>query len=181
MKKLIGVLALVLAFGISMAAQSDYPDRDRDHDRDRAYPGQNQNQMSPQDQQAFNSEYQKYRGAVAHNDRDDIAKHAHRMQDIMARYNIPPDTPFDEVANANGYGPNGYPPNGAYNSQREYQRFSPDDQRKFDRVYDHWLESRRKNDRDDIRKDERKMQDMMARYNIPGDVPYDELASQGRR
>lgn len=179
MKKLIGSLALVLAFGISMAAQSNYPDRDRD--RDRGYSGQYQTQMSPQDQQAFNAEYQKWQRANARNERDDIAKHAHRMQDIMARNNIPPDTPFDEVANANGYGPNGYPPNGAYNSQRESQRFSPEDQRKFDHVYDHWLESRRKNDRDDIEKDEHKMQDIMARYNIPRDVPYDELASQGRR
>jgi hypothetical protein len=176
MKRLIGVFAIVLAFGISMAAQSNYPDQDRD--RDRSYAGQQQPQMSPQDQQAFNNEYQKWQSANARHDRDDVAKHAHRMQDIMARYNIPPDTPFYAVAQANGYAANGYGPD---NEGRQYQRFSPDDQRRFDHIYDHWLESRRKHDRDDIQKDERKMQDLMARYNIPPDVPFDELATPRRR
>ena len=38
----------------------------------------------------------------------------------------------------------------------------------------------RKNDRDDIAKDEQKMNEILARYNIPRDVPYDVLASGNR-
>jgi hypothetical protein len=41
------------------------------------------------------------------------------------------------------------------------------------------LKDRRKGDRDDIAKDEGKMQEIMARYNIPRDVPYEALASGG--
>jgi hypothetical protein len=43
------------------------------------------------------------------------------------------------------------------------------------------MHDRRKNDRDDIAKHEGKMQEIMARYNIPRDVPYDLIASTGRR
>jgi hypothetical protein len=65
---------------------------------------------------------------------------------------------------------------------RQFQgRFSAEDQKKFDKAYEHWLEDRRKSDRDDLAKDEGKMQEMMmARYNIPRDVPYDVLASGAR-
>ena len=56
-------------------------------------------------------------------------------------------------------------------------RLSPDDQHEFDKVYEKWEKDVRKHDRDDIRKDERKMQDIMARYNIPRDVSYDQVAS----
>jgi hypothetical protein len=56
-------------------------------------------------------------------------------------------------------------------------RLSPDEQREFDKAYEKWDKDTRKHDRDDIRKDERKMQDIMARYNIPRDVTYDQIAS----
>ena len=168
MKRLIEVMAILIALGLPLAAQSEYPDRDRDRDF-----SQWQNRMSPEDQRAFNDEYEKWQRASACNDRDDIREDARRMQDIMARNRIPRTLPFDVIASSNGYGP--------YQGGREYQRFSPEDQNRFDRIYDHWLDSRRKQDRDDVEKDERKMQEMMARYNIPRDVPYDEVASEGRR
>ena len=56
-------------------------------------------------------------------------------------------------------------------------RLSPDDQHDFDKAYAKWVNDSRKNDRDDIDKDARKMQDIMARYNIPRDVTYDQIAS----
>ena len=40
--------------------------------------------------------------------------------------------------------------------------------------------NRRKHDQDDIAKDEDKMQEIMAWYNIPRDVPYAALASGAR-
>ena len=54
------------------------------------------------------------------------------------------------------------------------------DQKKFDHEYNEWLEERRENDRNAIAKHEGKMQEIMAKYNIPRDVPYEEIASGGR-
>src|ERR1700704_3557890 len=58
-------------------------------------------------------------------------------------------------------------------------RLSPDDQREFDKHYTKWVNDTRKNDRDDIAKDVRHMQEIMARKNIPANVPFDEIASAG--
>ena len=164
------LLALVLfAFSFPAAAQSNYPPPDHD----RGYAGQWEGRLSPDDQKDFNKEYGKWREANARGDRGDIDKHARKMEEIMRRYNIPPDTPFDAIATANAYS--------SHYDLRQFQgRFSPDDQKKFDKAYEHWLNDRRKGDRDDIAKDEGKMQEIMARYNIPRDVPYDALASGAR-
>lgn len=127
--------------------------------------------MSPDDQRKFNDEYRKWQDANAKNDRDDIDKHARNMESIMARNGIPPNTPFDEVAASNGYAQPQY-------NHRDFRgRLSPDDQSKFDKAYQHWVNDRQRNDRDDIAKDEGKMQEIMAKYNIPRDVPYDAIAS----
>jgi hypothetical protein len=150
---------------------------DRDDDRDRGYAGagQWQGRLSPSDQDQFNKEYRKWQDANAKHDQDDIDKHARKMQEIMSRNSIPSDRPFDAVASVSGYGP-GYRPD-----DRQYQaKFSPDDQAKFDKAYEKWLKDRERSDRDDIAKDEGKMQELMARYNIPRDVPYHLLASSAR-
>ena len=95
------------------------------------------------------------------------------MEEIMQRYNIPPNTPFADVSTASGYAPR--------IDIRQYQgRLSPDDQKKFDKAYEKWRNDRAKYDRDDFAKDESKMQEIMAKYNIPRDVPYDALASGNR-
>jgi hypothetical protein len=151
-----------------------YNDRgygDRDHDR--GYASQWQGRLTPDDQNKFNKEYTKWQESNAKNDRDDIDKHARNMEEIMQRNNIPPDTPFDQVATVAG----GYP----HVDVRQYQgRFSPDDQKKYDKAYEHWQADRAKHDRDDIAKDEGKMEEIMAKYNIPRNVPYDALASGNR-
>jgi hypothetical protein len=180
MKRFLEVLAVLFAFGIPLAAQSTYPQDQYPQDRypqdrqyNRGYAGQWQGRMSPNDQKDFNKEYEKWQRSNAKNDRDDIDKHARKMEEIMSRYNIPPDTPFDAIASSNGYS--------RQTNIREFQgRFSPDDQKKFDKAYEHWMNDRRKRDRDDVARDEGKMQEIMARYNIPRDVPYDALASGGR-
>jgi hypothetical protein len=152
-----------------------YNDRDRD-DRyrdDRSSAANWQGRLSSDDQHKFNKEYDKWREANAKNDRDDINEHARKMEEIMQRYNIPPDTPFDTIATSNGYS--------QHVDYRRYQgRFSPDDQKKFDKAYEKWQQDRAKHDRDDLAKDEGKMQEIMARYNVPRDVPYDVLVSGNR-
>jgi hypothetical protein len=96
------------------------------------------------------------------------------MQEIMARNNIPPNVPFDQIASTAAYPNNNYPNNSYNNSQ---SRLSPDDQREFDKYYAKWVDDTRRNDRDDIDKDMRHMQDIMIRYNIPSSVPFDQIAS----
>lgn len=131
------------------------------------------NQLSPDDQNKFNKEYTKWQQANAKNDRDDIDKHARNMEELMQRNNIPQNTPFNAIATSSGYAPR--------EDVREYQgRFSPDDQKKFDKAYEKFQRDRAKHDRDDYAKDEEKLNEIMAKYNIPRDVPYDALASGNR-
>ncbi len=92
----------------------------------------------------------------------------------MVRYNIPPNTPFADIATASGYAPR-------YSYRDFERRLSSDDQQKFDKSYQHWMHERQENDRDGMAKEEGHMQEIMARYNIPRDVPYDVIASGGRR
>jgi hypothetical protein len=131
------------------------------------------NQLPGDDQNKFNKEYAKWQQANAKNDRDDIDKHARNMEQIMQRDNIPQNTPFNAIATTNGYAPR--------ENVREYQgRFSPDDQKKFDKAYEKFQRDRAKHDRDDYAKDEEKLNEIMAKYNIPRDVPYDALVSGNR-
>jgi hypothetical protein len=148
--------------------------RQREYYRDdRGSVGQWQGRLSEDDQKEFNKEYGKWVNSRAKNDRDDIDKHARKMEEIMARYNIAPDTPFDVIATSTG--------DSRHYDYRQFQgRFSPDDQKKFDHEYREWQEERREGDREGVAKHEGKMQELMARYNIPRDVPYDVLASANR-
>ncbi len=169
-------------------ATNGYASRDRyDNDRSRydsrenAYPQNNGSRLSPDDQRDFDHYYSRWVDDSRRNDRDDADRDARHMQDIMARYNIPSDVPFDQIAtsagyqNNNNYNDNNYS-RGGYSAYGQ-SRLSSDDQREFDKIYSKWVNDSRRNDRDDIEKDARKMQDIMARYNIPSDVPFDQIAS----
>ncbi|PYT59967.1 MAG: hypothetical protein DMG46_08460 [Acidobacteria bacterium] len=138
-----------------------------------------QGRLTPEDQRDFDRYYAKWMEDTRKNDRDDISEDARHMQDIMTRYNIPADVPFDQVASMGYQGgyPGGAYPNGAY--PRWQGRLSPEDQREFDKDYAKWVNDTRKNDRDDIDKDARKMQDIMARNSIPSNVPFSQIASNG--
>jgi hypothetical protein len=142
-----------------------------------SYPSQGR--LSPDDQREFDKNYSRWIDDTRNNDRDDIAKDAARLQEIMARNNIPANVPFDQIA-SNGAYPNrgGNYPNGAYSSYGQ-TRLSPDDQRDFDKYYSRWIDDTRKGDRDDVDKDMRHMQEIMARYNIPSSIPFDQIASPG--
>jgi hypothetical protein len=59
-------------------------------------------------------------------------------------------------------------------------RLSPEDQSKFDSYYSRWTEYRQTNNHDQERSMEERMRDVMARNGIPGDVPFDRVASNGR-
>ena len=142
-----------------------------------AYPPAYAQRLSPDDQKEFDKDYSKWVDATRKNDQDDISENARKMQEIMARYRIPPSVQFAQVAS--GGSAAGYPnPAYAYPAAQG-QRLSRSDQHEFDEAYQKWLKARHKKDPDDIEKNARKMQDIMARYNIPANVPYDQIASPG--
>ncbi|HET9305756.1 MAG TPA: hypothetical protein VFO46_07000 [Candidatus Sulfotelmatobacter sp.] len=143
------------------------------------YPQNGGGRLSPEDQRDFDRYYSQWVDDSRRNDRDDAARDMQHLRDIMARNNIPPNIPFEQIATVNANPNNGYnnpyPRSGYFGNGQN--RLSPDDQHEFDKAYSKWVKDSRKNDRDDIDKDARKMQDIMARYNIPSDVPYDQIAS----
>lgn len=143
-----------------------------------AYPAYGTAQrLSADDQKEFDKQYSKWIQATRKNDQDDISSSARKMQDIMARYSIPAGAPFAQVASG---GSAGAYPNPAYASPYpQSQRLSGDDQKNFDKAYKKWLEARHKNHKDDVDESARRMQDIMARYNIPANVSFDQIASPG--
>src|SRR2546427_647566 len=165
---LVSILALSAMAQYSQPGYGQYPAR--------AY-GQWQ-RLSPEDQREFDKDYAKWVNDTRKNDRDDIDKDARKMQDIMAGNSIPSNVPFSQIA-SNGYAaangsPVGYPMNGGWAG-----RLSPEDQKEFDKYYTKWVNDTRKNDRDDIDKDVRKMQEIMSRNNIPSGWAYAQIASPG--
>jgi hypothetical protein len=139
-----------------------------------AYPAAAQ-RLSADDQKEFDKDYGKWVEATRKNNQEDVSEHARKMQDIMARYNIPVGVPFAQVASG---GSAGAYPNPAY-AYPQPQRLSSDDQKNFDKAYKKWLEARHKNHKEDMDENERKMHDIMARYNIPANVPYEQIATPG--
>jgi hypothetical protein len=128
---------------------------------------QSQSRLSPDDQRQFDKYYTKWVNDTRKNDRDDIAKDVGRMQEIMERNHIPANVPFDQLASTGD----------TYGAHVYQGRLSEDEQRDFDKHYTKWVNDTRKNDRDDIAKDVRHMQEIMARKNIPANVPFDQIAS----
>lgn len=138
-----------------------------------------QGRLSPDDQKKFDKYYSKWVDAQHKNDRDDVEENAHHMADIMAHYNIPANVPFDHIASSGAaYGaPGAY--TGTYPGASGAARLSADDQKDFDKNYSKWVDARRRNDSGDADRNAQHMRDIMARYNIPANVPFDRIASPG--
>ena len=70
----------------------------------------------------------------------------------------------------------GYYGNGQY--RRGYHNvLAPEWQQKFDSYYQRWEQYRATNNRGEMTSMEKRMQDIMVHYNIPTNVPYDQVAS----
>ena len=131
--------------------------------------GQWYTRLSSDDQREFDKYYTKWVNDTRKNDTDDIAKDVRHMREIMARNNIPATVPFEQIATT-GHG---------YVTPTYQGRLSAHDQKEFDKYYTKWVNDTRKNDKDDIGKDVRHMQEIMARNNIPLNVPFDRIATNG--
>lgn len=126
--------------------------------------------LSGDDQRRFDSYFTRWQDSRDRNDRGEVRSMERRMLDIYARYRIPSDTPFWRIAS-----------NGRPNPWDRWRgRLSADDQARFDSYFSRWQGYRRNNDRGEMQSMERRMQDVYAHYNIPADVPYYVVASNGR-
>lgn len=146
-------------------------------------------QMSPDDQQKFDNYYSRWAQDRQSGDRDDMVSSEHHMQDLMNKYSIPADTPYDQVASPNvappppanydnrGYNNNPNYDNRGYDNRSYNTQMTPDDQNKFNKEYSKWQQANAKNDRDDIDKHARNMEELMQRNNIPPNTPFDAVAS----
>lgn len=170
MKKLLGSMIVLAAMALPALAQMQ--------------------QMRPDDQQKFDNDYSRWLQDKQTNNRDDMVSMEHHMQDLMNKYSIPADTPYDQIASQNnmapppppGYNNGPYNNNPAYNNggydNRSYaNQMSPDDQNKFNKEYSKWQEANAKNDRDDIDKHARNMEELMQRNNIPQNTPFNAIAT----
>jgi len=125
--------------------------------------------LSPDDQSRFDSYYSRWMDYQQKNDRDQVASMEGRMRDIYARYNIPPNTPYWRVAS-----------NAREQRGRHRWNLSASDQQRFDNYFSRWQDYRQRNDRDQIRSMEGRMQDIYRHYNIPANTPYFMVASNAR-
>jgi len=131
-------------------------------------------QFSAEDQKHFDSYYERWREYRRTNNREQILSMEKRMDDVMAHYNIPLTVPYRALSSSAS-------DDDEYDADRDWdhwrRRLEPEDQRRFDSYYSRWLEYRRTDDRDQIRSMEDRMRDVMRQYNIPDDVPFDDVAS----
>lgn len=132
--------------------------------------------LSARDQERFDSyfsRWQEYKGA---NNRGETRSMEKRMQDVYAHYRIPAETPFFWVAsNVRDEDWD------RWERGRWRQPLSAEDQGRFDSYYTRWTEYRRDNRRSDMESVERRMRDLMDRYQIPAQVRYEEIASVDMR
>jgi hypothetical protein len=130
--------------------------------------------LSPDDQSRFDSYFSRLQGYRQSNDRDQIASMERRMQDVYAHYHIPSGTPYFWVAsNARDEDRD------AWERDRWRGRLSRDDQGRFDSYFTRWVEYRRTNNGDQMRSMEDRMHELMDRYQIPQQVPFERIASRG--
>jgi hypothetical protein len=130
---------------------------------------QGQRQLSPEDQTKFDSYYERWQEYQQRNDREQIASMEDRMQNLMARYGIPSNVPYERIASGSEY-------------HRRYRGLlNASDQRRFDSYYSRWQDYRATNNREQIVSMEKRMEDIMVHYKIPLTVPYRAIASRERR
>jgi hypothetical protein len=194
MKKLLGMMALLVAISLPVFAQG--------------------RRLSDDDQRRFDSYYSRWQEYRRTNNRDEIQSMEKRLQDVYQHYGIPSSTPYTRIASG-GQGDYRWDRDNDRDWDRDHNgdrwhrdrdrdwdrdrdrdrdwgrdndrrgrwnnRLSADDQRRFDSYYSRWLEYRRTNNRDEIVSMEKRMQDVYQHNGIPNNVPYGAVASNGRR
>jgi len=130
--------------------------------------------LSASDQARFDSYFSRWQQYRATNNREQVRSMEERMQDIYRRYGIVSGTPYFVVAsNARDEDWDRWEHN------RWRGRLSPADQQRFDSYFSRWMQYRQTNNREQTASMEQRMFDIYATYQIPRQVPWDAVASNG--
>jgi hypothetical protein len=129
--------------------------------------------LSPGDQSKFDSYFSRWQDYRQHNDRDQIGSMERRMQDLYGRYRIPSGTPYFLVASNSRDDDRD-----RWEQDRWRGRLTPEDQARFDSYFSRWQDYRRTNNSSEMTSMERRMQDVMSHYDIPQQVPFEQIASR---
>jgi len=124
--------------------------------------------IAAEDQKRFDNYYSRWLDYKRTNNREQALSMDKRMQDVMQHNNIPATVPFGALA-SNG--------TTAYWASPWRDRLTDEDQKRFDSYFTRWQGYRRENNREQITSMEKRMLDVMAHYNIPETVAYDQVAS----
>jgi hypothetical protein len=130
--------------------------------------------LSAEDQERFDSYYQRWQEYRRTNNRDEIISMEKRMEDVMVGYNIPLTVPYRAISTSAA---DDYHDDADRDGDHWRRRLEPDDQSRFDSYYTRWLEYGRTQDRDQVASMENRMRDLMRQYHIPEDVPFNQVAS----
>lgn len=137
--------------------------------------GRGQYRLSESDQARFDSYFSRWQDYRQKRDRDQIRSMEGRMQDIYSHYNIPSGTPYFMVAsNARDDDWD------QWDRDRWRGRLSHSDQLRFNSYYSRWQGYRRERDGDQIRSMEGRMFAIYENYQIPRDVPFEQVANDER-
>jgi len=197
MKKLLGVLAGMIALALPSAAQNArvpttsyrpvaWQDRDHDrkHDRDHDRDDRGRHRgWGKHDRDHDRDDRWRGRDRDGDHDRDDRWRRDHRWRDRDG------DGDRDDRGRNRGFWPNRNNGNyGWYGNNRGYGRYgsyrgvlAPEYQRRFDSYYTRWLRYRATNNYSEVASMENRMRDIMANYRIPLNTPYGQIASPGLR
>ena len=165
MKKLFGVLAIVVGLSLPLLSVAQNQDDQRHEERDRGRHDGWAGRLSAEDQSRFDSYYSRWLDYRQTNNRDQAASMEERMRDVMVRNSIPPNTDFSRIAS----------PSAGQHRRRDIPRFSGDDAQRFSSYYSRWQQYRQTNNRGQMASMEGRMRDVMNRHRVPGDVSYDEM------
>lgn len=132
--------------------------------------------LSSDDQARFDSYFSRWQQYRQENNGDQIRSMEGRMQDIYRHYNIPADTPYFRVASNGRDGDDD--DRGRWEQDRWRGRLSANDQARFNSYFSRWQGYRRDNNRDQIESMEKRMYGIYDDYQIPHEVPFDQVASQ---
>ncbi|HEY8669370.1 MAG TPA: hypothetical protein VIL63_00895 [Terriglobales bacterium] len=199
MKKITGILvaAIGMLLPLCVAAQDQRPEDRQRHDQDYDNSqGRWNNRLSAEDQGRFDNYYSRWVESQRRNDGGERASMEERMREVMSRYSIPAEVPFQQIASNQAYDTRrqgdgdgrqmenhgqmqlqegGYGDDRDRHERRDIPRFSGSDARRFRSYYSRWQQYRQTNNREQAENMERRMTEIMNRHNIPNGVGYDQV------
>jgi hypothetical protein len=164
--RLLEISAALIALGLPLAAQTASPQRAQLQSKTAAYTA---------------SQYQDRDDR--HQDRDDRRRDQDWDRDRDRAWHREHRGDWDDARDRAWHREHGRDDDGdrAYGRSRWQGRLSAQDQSRFNSYYSRWQQYRATNNREQMASMEERMRNVYSHNGIPNDVPFDEVASGGRR